>query len=692
MIYFILSALIVIFISFLVGTIAISILNIKKKYISFASPIGFLILIGLLQIGYFFIFNFGTQISIFNFGLEPKYYVYYTLFIFTIIIIISCFRYKDIVQSLKTLYKNRYKYLLGLLISLVVLFIFSKTEFNFRMDDLNFYGEYIPNRITSQSEYLFSYSYQAIFIFISVLLKISHYFSYLGIYTDFYPVAFVVWVPAIFIIYYLSLTIVDFVDYLKDKIGNKKIVYFLWIIIIGIVFLEPWFLTHPHFNSVLRKLPIIYILYFLEEDSAGKFSNKRTLLLFLLFGASFGISSTGFFLDMIILYCYFIYSMMTNKKGYMFNISIMAIVPVFFACSYMSTLRIPVFILYSFIIIAKIFKFDELIESFLNKLRCFILFGVPLIFFSLIYVFPVFSKNYIQLYTGNRTFFMPINNFDMVGDFLNFNFDGLISYFNILLWGVITIYLLREREDKTWFYWLFCSLVITFMNPFVFTFVATTLTSVAYYRITDIIFNPIFLSAVLVTFYCSKNKLWRIFGITVFGVLFIIRILLFDMPVLNVDANFNNIYHTKNNEIELIEKLQNDYLKYENKNIFKIASHIYGIQLFSNIKIENLLEDRFSYEKLEKGDEFEQIFYRRQPGFEDIDVNYNHACSLAFEKQADYVILDAQYNWELQEGLWPCSELLFEEGNYRVLKMNYDYWEWNILQGYTEKYEFSEEK
>ncbi|MEG1462785.1 MAG: hypothetical protein RSC48_06715, partial [Anaerorhabdus sp.] len=155
--------------------------------------------------------------------------------------------------------------------------------------------------------------------------------------------------------------------------------------------------------------------------------------------------------------------------------------------------------------------------------------------------------------------------------------------------------------------------------------------------------------------------------------------------------NYNYIYHTDNQDIKVIEKLSEEYLKFEEKDQFNIASQIYGGQFFTDYKITNLLEDRFSYVMRELS-EFERVFYRRTPGYDDLLVNYNHACSLAFEKQTDYVILDAQYNWELQEGLWPCSELLFEEDNYRVLKMNYDYWEWNILQGYTEKYEFSEEK
>ncbi|MEG0576433.1 MAG: hypothetical protein RR500_01070, partial [Bacilli bacterium] len=129
---------------------------------------------------------------------------------------------------------------------------------------------------------------------------------------------------------------------------------------------------------------------------------------------------------------------------------------------------------------------------------------------------------------------------------------------------------------------------------------------------------------------------------------------------------------------------------YEDFDSLNVASHIYGLQLFSNYKLNNLLSDRFAYAIIED-DEFEQIFYRRQPGIEDYPANYEKSCSFAASKSLDYVILDAQYNWQLQEGLWPCSELLFEEGNYRVLKMNYDYWNWNILQGYTEKYEINGE-
>ena len=76
------------------------------------------------------------------------------------------------------------------------------------------------------------------------------------------------------------------------------------------------------------------------------------------------------------------------------------------------------------------------------------------------------------------------------------------------------------------------------------------------------------------------------------------------------------------------------------------------------------------------------MFFRREPNSDDYEVNYEKACELAYEKEIEYSIIDAQYNWKLEQGLWPCIEKVLEFENYRVFKMRYDLWDWNIKQGY----------
>ncbi|MEG0578253.1 MAG: hypothetical protein RR500_10430, partial [Bacilli bacterium] len=52
MIFFVLVACFVLFFSFLTGALIKYIFKIDKKYFSFSTPLGFLALLGLLQVGY----------------------------------------------------------------------------------------------------------------------------------------------------------------------------------------------------------------------------------------------------------------------------------------------------------------------------------------------------------------------------------------------------------------------------------------------------------------------------------------------------------------------------------------------------------------------------------------------------------------------------------------------------------------
>ena len=182
----------------------------------------------------------------------------------------------------------------------------------------------------------------------------------------------------------------------------------------------------------------------------------------------------------------------------------------------------------------------------------------------------------------------------------------------------------------------------------------------------------------------DEKKILKTMAICFSLALFMLKITMFRLPHFTL-KDFNHLYHIDDGDIEVMEILERDYLSKDDKQSYNFASQIYGAQLFSKEKIDNILEDRFAYVVFDSS-EFERVFYRRQPGVEDTEVDYSHACGLALSKNLDYVIIDAQYNWQLQEGLWPCAEVLFEHDYYRVLKMNYDYYNYNLQQGIVEEY------
>ncbi|MEA4821212.1 MAG: hypothetical protein VB122_03095 [Erysipelotrichales bacterium] len=679
MFYFSLMAMIIIILSMLSGVITFNLFKLKEKKLSFATPIGFLMFMGLLQLGYMLITYFKIDFA---------WFIYFFLVLASTIVIISVVKYKWFVEYFASLKFKKMGILLGLVLFITVIIIFKNVVINFRLDDMSFYGSYIPDRIINNQLSNISYDYQGFFTLTSVLLKIGKELSFLGIYTNYLDLGFVVWVPAIISIWMFSFAISDFLYYVKNKYKADKMIVFIAILSVLIIFSDQWYISFPHFGSTLRRLPIIYILILSSSLFNIEKNVKDSILLSILISAFLSFSSSAFFLIIMFLSAFLIYSMITKRTGYLLEIAIMGLTPSIFGGIYKPVFGKVFILIYLIVIFLYLLKINIYTEKILNRLPLSILIITPIFMIYFTYLSGKFPDLDFPYVVGNRNFFTPINNYDMVPDLLNFKGIIINSLFNGIFWILLGYFIFKGLNRKKWLSWLVFILCILFFNPFVFRFVSYFMTSVVYFRITDLLFNVVIIFEVFLLIYqCFGNKVKPLI-ILLFAFFTILKLCQISVPNFKVDDDYNYLYHTKNSELELVSKLENDYFKlnYDNMEQINIASHIYGIQLFSNYNLNNLLNDRFSYAVIEN-DEFEKIFFRRQPTFEDYEVDYERACYLASTKELEYVILDAQYNWKLQEGLWPCSEVLFEYENYRILKLNYDYWEWNKIQGYTEAYD-----
>ena len=82
MIYYAVNAAIVLFISFIVGNLTINLFKLKEDYFSFASPIGFLVLMAILQIGYYFLTLFNANATVY---MKYTYSVFLIMFAYSFI-------------------------------------------------------------------------------------------------------------------------------------------------------------------------------------------------------------------------------------------------------------------------------------------------------------------------------------------------------------------------------------------------------------------------------------------------------------------------------------------------------------------------------------------------------------------------------------------------------------------------------
>lgn len=674
--YFFLLFFSILLISFLTGSLVKKYFHLKSETFSFSAPIGFLVFLGILQFGYFFISYL---------QLSPRLFLWYTSAICLVLVLLSMFEIRWIVKSIKSI---RFTKLICVLVLFTIIFyIFANSPINYRLDDINFYAEFIPNRIVEKGISQIQYSLQAFFTLLSILIKYGPHLSILNVYTDFYPVALVIWIPALLSAWMISCMLVDMTSYLKNRIQSKKWSWFIIVSVTIIFLLDYWYFSTVYAPGTLRRLAIPYLLILLNDTEFVGFEPKRFVLVSFVVGGFIALSSSAFPLSVIILFIYLIYNMMTKKSYYLRKLLIIILFPLLYGAAYIESLYaipyffIAVMLIYLGLIGLALVKVDLKIESFLNRYSKGIIIGFIIVFYGAAILLP----NQIGLMVGNRTFYTPINKFDMVPNLIHGQ-TVLEIMFNTLFWclNAVAIVLMIKTKKMNGYLFLVLFTLLIFFNPITYSLIVRYLMASAYFRITDILFNVIILYELSIVIY--ECKVCRPFLILCLSVMLVCRVASFRVNLAEDKATYNYIYHTTNQDIEVMEKLNNDYLQFEDKDHFNIASQIYGGQFFTKSNVTNLLEDRFSYFVLDVS-EFERVFYRRTPGYEDIPVDYKHACTLAFEKETDYVILEAQYNWQLQEGLWPCSELLFEEGTFRILKMNYEYWEYNIQQGFTEKFD-----
>lgn len=689
MIYYAVNAAIVLFISFIVGNLTINLFKLKEDYFSFASPIGFLVLMAILQIGYYFLTLFNANATV---------YMKYTYSVFLIMFALGLSNLSIFVKSIKRLWHNKTKIVISIILILASLYLFAFTDINFRLDDMNFYADFIPNRIYNNYPIQIHYSYQGFYLLISSLLGLAKYFTLFGIQSDYLSLGFIQWVPAIITSVTLSFMITDMYSFAKRVLKNKYSAAIVWLFSTIIIYSDYWYNNFLHFGGTLRRLAVIYILLLLIRYAKNRY-NRDIYLLSLLFGAYFSISSSGFFLDVIIIFAYIIYEIFNNNHGYIKNALILMLYPVSFACVYNKLFLYLFAILYLICIGLILLKYDVYLEKVLYKTRFIVLFIIPIACILCTYILHLPSEQlFIEMVEG-RQFFDNINKFDMIPDLLNItSIDNII--FNGLFWlGILGICIYGILHKDNIICVLMLVIMICFFNPIVYKMISCYITGVAFFRITDIFYNMIFfiyISYILKSFFAKYGLMC---SLCVLLVLSAIRIHEFEIPNYNTSDDHNIMFRSSNFSLNLMKSLEEYIIENEeiedvkNMDTIYIVSHIYGIQYYTDLNVYNQLSDRYSY-KIIDNDEFEKTFARRYPGYDLPEADYEKACSLAALRYTKYFIIDAQYNWELQTGLWPCSQVILERENFRVLKFNEEYWQENLDLGYTKDYreEFGENR
>ena len=289
--------------SYLLGVIIKGVCKLDN-FIETNTPIGFLTLLAILYPGYFIITDyFSNYVNISNL------YITYTIVVLIIILIISALKYKSIIQSIKKI--DFRKLVIALSIFVVLSFLFINTKYNFRTDDINFYGEYITNRIYHGKTINVRYDYQSIYTFVSVLLHISK--TYLNLKNPSF--GFIINVQGFIGLFLTGITYIDIYNYCNKRINSKLLRYLVFAGTILIFLSDYWMFQYPHFSVTMRFFPIIYILLLFDEYTKdNKFIYVITLSIF--YGSLIAINASGLFIGTAILYGFLIFSIINKRNKY----------------------------------------------------------------------------------------------------------------------------------------------------------------------------------------------------------------------------------------------------------------------------------------------------------------------------------------------------------------------------------------
>lgn len=662
--------------SFLLGSIITKFIDFNENEIFFVFPIGLVVLLGLLQLIYY-------PVEIFE--LKTNYLIYGTLIVFILIILISLVYYKRIIEAFRGILKKWKYFLLGIILFAISIYILQFIRIDIRINDGQFYFNFI--KIKSQMDYLvydnLMYKYQGFYDLCVVIVRLYQKMVNQGLTENILVIGIISNTMGFILSWFLTSTIIAFMAKFKNW---KSIILGLILFIYYITsnWFSEWFFCGNSFRKITIAIILLLLLKYMKKQ------NKFLLLTITLSIVSLiSQTSTGFFFSVFIIYVLLFYYAYCNEEGYISKLLVLGVGPAIFMVLYMPITKYLIIPLYILFILLTIIKKENMIERIWNKIYLPVLFIIPFLFGVIsrlpFYETPDFLINAVR---HPLLFRYGVEN-ELVDDLLVFNFSSMTyilwTLFSIFAWGCIGYFFYKkikdnDKREKFLPFYIFI-ILLTFFNPWVINFVSKYFTGLVYFRIYDLFFN---LTTIFAIFMFIVNQIKSKLLSSIF--LFIVFILfcfhnntnnLFNHLELN-DQDYSKLYHTNMLEIELIDKLSNEYLINDEEPIV-IAQQIYSPFVLTNEDIDFVVPNFYDFESANKEEnEFQKIFFKNMPGVDKVEGDYMQVCELSQKREVDYFIIDAQYNGDLENGIGYCGEKLFEMGNYRVFKAHYDWLEWSM--------------
>lgn len=698
--------------AFFLGHVIFTIFKLDSMGLKYRFPLGYLCLIGLLQIAYYPIqhnqLSSSTLHKVTLSGLAISFVFGFSFLLYQI--------YKN-KNSIKTSIKEcnlniRFDYVFQIVLSLIVLVIgvyfLMHYQANYFIDDNFFYYDFIYKNINTDSinDVIMrtvdtntvlapDQAYNGLYHFYSSIVWL---FQNLAEKAIIYPIHYIgifSWIGSLLLYLSLPLVICDSYNYVSKKY-NLKIVYILVPLIILIAF-QYWYVIYAWYGNSLMKLTIAYMLIFMNEMIAKDKSKYGFIVMILMFSFS-AQTSTSLFTNAFILYTYAIVAILKNKKNVFFEIFLMYIPTAIFGYLFIDSMIImggfshlsniellelikPLIVYVGVgLVVLAILRLERFISIFYKIVVVLLTVSIPIVFYK-------FGQN-IEPYSPG--FINDLNHIMSVKYLIiNFNANFLESVYLSISWiGIIVllIYTFHEKDFQG-ISWMIIIFIISFFNPYVYNFIATYMTNLIFHRMFDVIFNPFTITLIFMMYTKIISKT-QIRNYLLFSSMFLI---LFWFASDNIrdnqifktytsNSNLDYYIHTSKLDYGVIEKLQNEYLVYETEKSL-IISHIPIVnQLYQGFNGQDILAGRGrrieGYKEIEN--ETHQYLYSSFPLYyhnKDVAKDYSNVCSMNIQYNVKYIIVESQYNGDYESALGFCAQKMFEVDTYRVFMMQPSWYE-----------------
>ena len=365
----------------------------------------------------------------------------------------------------------------------------------------------------------------------------------------------------------------------------------------------------------------------------------------------------------------------------------MALGPAMFITRYRPEFWNPIVWLYAIALVVIIARLDDVIEQVLSKAYLGIMIVLPVLF-GLFTRSPFFtSKEFDMSYFKITPYCFDEHAYEGIENLFEFKFGTpaqiITSIFCVLCWVLMVYYVVKQyKKEESYLSFTMIVTILTFFNPWVIEFVMTYITDAVYFRIYDMFFNTLTIMAFL-TFAIDRLK-----PVYSYGLIALIAICFINEVPKNQtwifmgfgDEDYNALYHVDDKELRVLSTFKSFVKENNIEEPITVMSHIYSMEAFTDLNVINTKNNLITADPEDMSDEalYQRLSYRYEPGLDEEDrSNSEHYCRLLQDRDVQYAIVEAQYNWDMQDGLGYCAQQIIEEENYRIFEMHYELLEWS---------------